>query len=143
MKVKTSHILWVSLAVVALSQGENMRASVEKGSQAKQEQSDFSDRLRKNRTEARNAEKLSKVALDRYKSNCILVSDQETGKETYLQPGALVVDMELGRPLRTGASVCNRLGDTAVVSAAGTVIDIARVTTTDLPTFKKLMEQRK
>jgi hypothetical protein len=143
MKIKTSQIIWGSLALIALSQGENMRSSFAKGNQAKQEQTEFSDRIRQNRTEARNAEKLSKVALSRYKANCILVVDQETGKEAYFQTGGSVIDSQLGHPLRASVPICNRLGDTAVVTQAGTIADIARITTPDLPEFKKLLEKRK
>jgi len=143
MKIKTSTILYGSIALIALSQGENVRHSLAKGNQARQEQTEFSDRIRANRTEARQAQKLSKVALDRYRSNCILVVDQATGKEDYFQPGVSVLDTQLARPLRPGAFICNRLGDTAIVSQAGTIADIARIATPDLPQFKKLLEARK
>jgi hypothetical protein len=143
MKIKTTHIIWGSIALIALSQGENVRQSLAKGNQIRQEQASFSDRIRQNRTEARIAEKLSKVALDRYRSNCILVVDEATGKEDYFQPGTTVLDTQLAHTLRPGAFICNRLGDTAIVSQAGTITDIARVATPDLPEFKKLLEQRK
>ncbi|NEQ20176.1 MAG: hypothetical protein F6K28_13205 [Microcoleus sp. SIO2G3] len=143
MKVKTTHLIWGSIALIALSQGENVRSSLAKGNQIKQQQTEFSDRIRENRTEARQAQRLSKVALDRYRNNCILVVDEVTGKEDYFQPGVSVLDTQLARPLRPGAFICNRLGDTAIVSQAGTITDIARVTTPDLPEFKKLMEARK
>ncbi len=141
--IKTTHLIWGAIALIALSQGENLRSSLAKGNQIKQEQTEFSDRIRENRTEARQAEKLSKVALDRYRNNCILVVDDKTGKESYFQPGTSVLDAQLARTLRHGAFICNRLGDTAIVSQAGTVTDIARVSTPDLPEFKKLMEARK
>lgn len=143
MNLKTSHLIWGAVAVLALSQGENVRQSLAKGSQIRQEQAEFSDRLRQSRTEAKNAEKLSKVALDRYKANCILVVDGDTRKEGYFQPGSEVVDRQLNRSIREGVPICNRLGDTAIVSAAGTITDVARVSVPDLPQFKKLMQQRK
>jgi hypothetical protein len=116
---------------------------MERTNQERQERSEFSDRIRQNRLEAREAEQLSKVALDRYKNNCILVVDKDTRKDTYFYPNANVVDSKLNRILRPGVSICNKLGDTAVVSDAGTVIDIARVTTPDLPQLQKLLSQRK
>lgn len=143
MKIKTTHIIWGSIALIALSQGENVRQSLAKGNQVRQEQAEFSDRIRQNRTEARQAEKMSKVALDRYRNNCILSVDVETGKPSYFRPGEEVVEPKLRRSLRSGAFICNVLGDTAVVSEAGTITDIARVSTPDLPQFKKLLEQRK
>lgn len=143
MKIKTSHILWSSIAILALSQGENVRQSLAKGSQTRQEQASFSDRIRLNRSEARQAERLSKVALDRYKANCILVSDAKTGIPSYFQPGEPVIEPKLNRTIRSGAFVCNELGDTAVINELGTITDIARISTPDLPTFNKLLEQRR
>src|ERR687885_2878305 len=106
---------------------------MEKSNSIRQEQSDFQDRLRQNRTESRQAEKLSKVALDRYRHNCILVVDQEISKESYFQPGTQVVDTKLGRSLRSGVPICNKLGDTGVVSEAGTNNYIARVSVPVFP----------
>jgi hypothetical protein len=143
MKIKATHIIWGSIALVALSQGENVRSSLAKGNRIRQEQTEFSERVRQNRAEARQAEKLSKVALDRYKNNCILVVDQPTGKEAYFTEGTYVVDAQIERSLRAGAFICNKLGDTAVVSQAGTITDIARIATPDLQEFRKLLEQRK
>lgn len=143
MKIKSSYCIFGVFVLVALSQGENVRSSLSKGSTIRQEQADFSDRIRQNRTEARQAEKLSKVALDRYKNNCILAVDVKTGKPSYFHPGEEVVEPKLMRSLRSGVFICNTLGDTAVVSEAGTITDIARVSTPDLPQFKKLLEARK
>jgi hypothetical protein len=143
MKLKTSHIIWGSIALIALSQGENVRQSLAKGGAIRQEQAEFSDRIRENRTEARQAEKLSQVALDRYRDNCILVVDKDTREQSYFQPGELVVEPKLNRTIRPGAFICNKLGDTAVVSEAGTITDIARVATPDIAKFKQLLEQRR
>lgn len=143
MNIKTSHII-IGLGVLALlSQGENVRSSLEKSNLIRTEQSEFNDRIRRNRTEEREAEKLSKVALARYKNNCILVVDEQTKQESYFQPGQSVVDTRLGRTLRPGVPICNKTGDTAVVSEAGTVVDIARVAIPDLPQLKKLLQQRR
>lgn len=143
MKIKTSHIILGIATLSILSQGENVRSSLEKGSQVRQEQADFSDRIRQNKIEEKEAEKLSKVALARYKSNCILVVDQATGQESFLQPNSLVIDTRLGRPIRAGATVCNRIGDTAIIAQSGVTADIARVITADIPAFKKLLEKRR
>ncbi len=143
MKIKTSHIIWGFVAILALSQGENVRQSLAKGNQVRQEQADFSSRIRQNSTEARQAEKLSKVALDRYRNNCILVVDRDSGEQSYFQPGELVVEPKLNRTIRAGAFICNKLGDTAIVSEAGTITDIARISTPDLPAFEKLLERKK
>jgi hypothetical protein len=143
MKLKTSHIIWGSAILIALANGENVRHSLASGNQSRREQSDFSDRIRENRTEARQAARLSKVALDRYRSNCILVVDSATGKENYFQPGTTVLDTQLAQPLRPGVYVCNKLGDTARVTQAGTIADIARVAIPDLAEFRKLLEQQK
>ncbi len=143
MKIKTSQMLWGAVALIALSQGENVRQSLYKNDQARQEQSVFNDRLRQNRTEARQAQKLSQVALDRYKANCILVIDQKSKQQTYFREGAVVIDPGMKRPIRANAFICNKLGDTAVVDATGAITDIARVSTSDLAEFKTLLEARK
>jgi hypothetical protein len=143
MKIKSSHLI-VGLGILALlSQGEKVRSALEKNNQAQTEQTEFNDRIRQNRTEAREAEKLSQVALARYKNNCILVVDSETKQESYFQPNALVTDSKLNRTLRPGVYVCNKVGDTAVVSEAGTITDIARVAVPDLPQLKKFLGQRR
>lgn len=143
MKIKSSHFIIGSLAVVALANGENVRSAMQKNTDIRQEQASFSDRIRQNRTEARQAEKLSKVALDRYKANCILVVDDGSSKEAYFQPAQKVIDTQLGQTLRPGVPVCNKLGDTAVVSEAGTLTDIARVSVPDQPQFLELLKQRR
>ena len=143
MEIKTTHII-IGIAVLGLlSQGENVRSAMEKNNQERTQKTEFNDRIRQNRMEARQAEELSKVALDRYKSNCILVVDKATRKDSYFYPNSEVVDLKLNRTLRPGVFICNKSGDTAVVSEAGTVTDIARITTPDLPKFKQILGQRK
>jgi hypothetical protein len=143
MKITTTRIILGAAILIALSQGENVRSSLDKSNALRQEQSQFQDRIRQNRTESRQAEKLSKIALDRYRNNCILVVDQETGKESYFQPGTQVVDVQLGRSLRSGVPICNKLGDTGIVSEAGTITDVARVAVPDVPAFKELLSKRR
>ena len=143
MRIATSHIIIGIGALVLLSQGENVRGSLEKNNQIRQEQSDFNDRIRQSRREGNESEKLSKVALSRYKSNCIFVVDTIANRESYFQLGSSVVDTSLNRPLRAGVPICNRLGDTGIVSQAGTITDIARVAVPDLPQFRKTLQQRK
>ncbi len=143
MKITTTRIIFGAAILIALSQGENVRSSLDKSNALRQEQSQFQDRIRQNRTESRQAEKLSKIALDRYRNNCILVVDQETGKESYFQPGTQVVDVQLGRSLRSGVPICNKLGDTGIVSEAGTITDVARVAVPDVPAFKELLSKRR
>lgn len=143
MNIKTSHIIIGIAALALLSQGENVRSSVNKNNQERTQKTEFSDRIRQNRMEARQAEELSKVALDRYKSNCIFVVDKLTRKDSYFYPNSEVVDLKLNHTLRPGAFICNKAGDTAVVSESGTITDIARVITPDLPKFKQILQQRK
>jgi hypothetical protein len=145
MKIKTSHLILGAIAIIGLSQGENVRSSLVHSDQVRKEQAGFSEHLRQKRTEARQAEKLSKVALDRYRNNCILVTDSTTKQPAYFQLDEKVIDPNPKRhtTLRPGVFICNKLGDTAVVSDAGTIADIARITTPDVPAFNKLMEHRK
>ncbi|MBD1942515.1 hypothetical protein H6F50_09125 [Coleofasciculus sp. FACHB-712] len=142
MKLKTSHILLASAALILLSNGERVRGSLEKSESIRQEQSSFNDYIRQNRTKARMAEKLSKVALDRYRNNCILVRTAKTTREDYFSEGTRVMNPRLSQTLRPGAFICNSLGDTAIVSDNGTITDIARITMTDQEEFKQLLSQR-
>lgn len=142
MTIKTSHLILLGALGVGLANGENVRSSIDKGNEIKQEQRSFNDRIRANRDASRHAEKLSKVALDRYRANCIWVVDTKSQKEAYFQDGATVVDQNaLNRPLRSGATICNRLGDTAIVQD-GRITDIARVTTDDIPEFENLLRRQ-
>lgn len=143
VKITTTRFILGAALLIAISQGENVRSSMEKSSSIRQEQSNFQDRVRQNRTESRQAETLSKIALDRYRNNCILVVDETTGKESYFQPGTQVVDLQLGRTLRSGVPVCNKLGDTGIVSEAGTLTDVARVAIPDVAAFNQLLSKRR
>ena len=142
MTFKTSHLIILGIIGVALLNGENVRSTIDKGNQIRQERSEFSDRIRKNRDDARNAEKLSKVALDRYRANCIRVVDTQTQREGYFQEGGTITDDTLRRPLRDGAAVCNSMGDTAVVQD-GRIADIARVSTDDIPEMQRILLQQR
>lgn len=142
MKITTSRILIACVVLVALSNGENVRSSIEKGGEIRAQQSSFNERIRENRTLARNAEKLSKVALDRYRNNCIFVRDGGSPKDDYFKPGILVMNAKATSTMRPGAFICNQLGDTAVVGSDGRMEDIARVTVSDEEEFKKLLQQR-
>lgn len=142
MKVKTSHLLFAFAVLILLSNGERVRGSLEKSEVSRQEQSVFSDYIKQNRTKARMAEKLSKVALDRYKNNCVFVKTANSTREDYFKEGTRVMNPRLSQTLRPGIFICNSLGDTAVVSESGTIADIARITMTDQEEFKQLIQQR-
>jgi hypothetical protein len=142
MTIKTTHIILLLIGLFALSNGENVRKTLAKGQQINEQRSEFRDRLRQNKEETRNAKKLSELALERFRANCILVADTTTKKEAFFQEGALVGDVEgTGRTLRAGAIVCNSLGDTAEIDANGAITDIARVSTEDIPQMKALLAQ--
>lgn len=143
MQIKTSQLFVGAILLSILSQGENVRKSMDANAKVKARQSNFSERIRENRTEERELIQLSKVALGRYRSNCIRVVDMQTGQEAYFQENAPMIDSKLGKTLRAGALVCNRLGDTAVISESGTATDIARVTASDLPQLEKLLGKRR
>lgn len=143
MKVKTSQIFVGAIVLSILSQGENVRRSMDRSAKTRERQSDFSERIQQNKAEERESVQLSKVAIGRYKTNCIFVVDEQTGKESYFQQNTPVIDTKLSKTLRTGVSVCNRLGDTAVINELGQTTDIARVVAADLPQLKKMLEQRR
>lgn len=142
MKVKTSHIILAGIGLIALQNGENVRASLQKGNTIRQQQSNFNDYIRENRIKARHAAKLSKVAIERFENNCILVGTGKAGIPTYFRDNQPVLDPQMSAPLRPGAFICNQLGDTAVVSEEGRISDIARVSIADQDTFRQLLKAR-
>lgn len=142
MKLTTTNLLIAGGVILLLSNGENVRGSIEKSNTIRQEQSSFHDNIAAARREARKAGKLSKVAIDRAKNNCIkLVIDKED-KPTYFKEGQPVLDKTLNTPLRPGALICNDLGDTAVVSDDGRIADIARVSTEDEREFYEYIRRQ-
>jgi len=142
MKIKTSHIILACIGLIALQNGENVRASLEKGNTIRQQQSNFNDHIRENRIKARHAAKLSKVAIERFENNCILVGTGKAGIPTYFRDNQPVLDSQMSAPLRPGAFICNQLGDTAVVSEDGRISDIARVSSAEQDRFRQLLKAR-
>jgi hypothetical protein len=127
MKLKATWVfIFIPFGVILLSQGDRMKATVDQGSVISTEQSTASGQSRLLREQAQNAQRYSKVAIERLKANCLPVVDQQSGSEGYFKEGSVVMDHSLGRPVRAGAFVCNSLGDTAVVGADGTLTEIVR-----------------
>ena len=136
MKITTGNIALGFLGILLLMNGENIRASVDKGNATKSRQEQHADRIRLNTKEARQAVDLSKVALERAKS-CIRIVDAATKKDSYLTEGQLVQDLVLKRPVRPGATVCSASGDTGITDQKGAIADLARVVQKDMPEYKK------
>lgn len=142
MQIKTIHVFAVGLAGLLLSQGENIRAHMERSQNRGQEKQEHRDRIRRNKDELNQAAELSKLALKRAET-CILVLDTATKRESYFTDRMPVVDAQaLNRPLRDGVAICNSLGDTAIV-VNGTATDIARVSVEDAPKFKDIITKSK
>ena len=136
MKFTTLNFAWIALGLLLIANGENIRASVDKGNATKSRQEQHADRIKLNTEEARQAIDLSKVALERAKS-CIRIVDAATGKDSYLTEGQTVQDLVLKRPIRPGATVCGSLGDTGITDQKGAIADLARVVQKDMPEYKK------
>lgn len=139
MKLTTGRLFLGFGLVLILMNGENIRTSIDKGNAQKAAQSAHSDRIKLNKTEAREAQDLSKIALERAKT-CIRVVDSVKQVDSYLTEGQKVVDTALKRPMRPKATVCSGLGDTAIVDGEGAIADLARVTESDMPEYKRLLK---
>lgn len=139
--LKTSHFAIIGAIALVISQGENIRSISARTTATADRKAIQKDHLKTEKERTRNAKELSKVALERYQANCIMVVESSTKKESYFQPGNAVVDTALGKPLRENALICNRLGDTAVV-VNGAVENIASIATEDLPQFTAILESR-
>ena len=139
MKITTGNLFLGFGLVLILMNGENIKASINKGNAVKAAQSSHQDRLKQNKQDAREAIDLSKVALDRAKS-CIRVVDSEKKVDAYLTEGQIVIDSLLKRPVRPKATVCSGLGDTGIIDSQGAITDLARVTDTDMPEYKSILK---
>jgi hypothetical protein len=141
MNIKTSHIAIVGLLLIALANGENIRNATAKTAATKGRKDTHKEHVKKEKERSQNASDLSKVALDRYRDKCILVVDGGTKKEGYFIPGSPVIDTALNRPVREGAPICNKLGDTAIVTNSA-IEDIASITADDMDAFTAILEAR-
>lgn len=143
IKIFSHLIVGGSLLAIFISKGEVLRATVQEGSTISANQSTASSESRQLREQAKNAQKLSKVALERLESNCIQTVDAETKKDSYYQEGEIVLDNQLHRPLRPGAFICNSLGETAVIADDGSISSIARVALKEKVEYDRLFSQIK
>jgi hypothetical protein len=139
MKITTGKMFLGFGLVLLLMNGENIRASIDKGNAIKAEQSAHSDRIKQNKVAAKEAVDLSKVALERAKS-CIRIVDAVKRIDSYLAEGQPVIDTTLNRPVRPKATVCSGLGDTGVTNEKGEITDLARVVDADMAEYKKLLK---
>lgn len=139
MEITTGKIFAGCCLAVLLMNGENIKSSINKGNAVKAAQSSHQDRLKLNKQDAREAIDLSKVALDRAKS-CIRVVDSEKKVDSYLTEGQIVIDSLLKRTVRPKATVCSGLGDTGIIDSTGAITDLARVTDTDMATYKSILK---
>jgi hypothetical protein len=141
MNIKTSHLAIGGLLLLALANGENIRNATAKTAATKGRKDTHKEYVKQEKERSQNASDLSKVALDRYKAKCILVVDGGSKKEAYFAPGSPVIDTALNRPVREGAAICNKLGDTAIVTNSA-IEDIASITEEDMEAFTAILEKR-
>ncbi len=139
--LKTSHLAVAGFVCILLLNGENLRNVSARTEAVKTRKDSHKEHLKLEQERGRNALDLSKIALDRYRQNCILVVDSTTKKEAYFQPGSAVLDTALNRSVRENAPICNRLGDTAIVTN-GAIENLASIATEDWETFTAVLERR-
>lgn len=139
--LKTSHLALTGLVCILLLNGENLRNSSARTEAVKGRKDSHREHVKLEKERARNALDLSKIALDRYRQNCIFVTDLKAQKESYFQPGTAVVDTALNRPVREGAPICNKLGDTAIVTN-GVIENIAAIAVEDWDAFAAILKRR-
>jgi hypothetical protein len=139
MKLTTLQLGLACAALVTVANGENIRKSVQAGEAQKSQKAAFTDRIKQNKTEERQAIDLSKVALGRAKS-CIRIVDAVKRVDSYLTEGQPVVDTALNRPVRPAATVCSGLGDTGLTNQNGEITDLARVIDADMSEYKATLK---
>lgn len=117
--MKTWHII-AGLAAVGLfwssTNGGDVTGSAARLQDSSRAQVAKEDEKRLERRRLREQERLSKVALDRYRTGCIRVIHTETQTaDTRFIDGDNVIDASgAGRQLRDGTAICNAVGDTAI-----------------------------
>ena len=141
IKIKTSHLAVAGFLCILLLNGENLRNVSARTEAVKTRKDSHKEHIKLEQERGRNALDLSKIALDRYRQNSIFVVDFTTKKEAYFQPGSAVVDIALNRSVRENAPICNRLGDTAIVTN-GAIENLASISTEDWDTFTAVLERR-
>ena len=109
MQLKTSHLIWGIVALVVLGNGDRIAGNLTESAVQQSVKSEAGAARKLLRQAAREAQKRSKIALDRAKAGCIRIYDEQTGKEHYFGNGSTVVDPNTGYVLQDGF-VCNRLG---------------------------------
>lgn len=136
----TTRKIFIGLGLgLLLMNGENIKTSLKKGDEIKATQSAHQDRLKLNKQDARESIDLSKVALDRARS-CIKVVNSVDKSAILLTEGEIVNDPSTKRAIRPKANVCSATGDTAVTDSTGAITDLARVSDTDMATYKSILK---
>ncbi len=127
--MKTSHIALAILGLAVLANGDRIFANLEDVSdQQAAKQEDGSDR-KELRQQAKAAQKLSAIALDRVQAGCIPVVEPATGKAHYFNEGEPIIDDATEQPIQEGF-ICNSLGLTAEV-VDGLITDLVLVSPED------------
>jgi hypothetical protein len=90
IKIKTSHLAVAGFLCILLLNGENLRNVSARTEAVKTRKDSHKEHINLEQERGRNALDLSKIALDRYRQNCIFVVDFTTKKEAYFQPGSAV-----------------------------------------------------
>jgi len=140
-RLKTSHLAVVGAILLLIANGENIRTLNAKTAATSDRKTIVKDRLKTEKERTQNAKELSKVALERYRANCIMVVDAQTKAQSYFAPGNSAIDTALGKSLRESAMICNALGDTAIVTN-GVIENIATITAEDITQANAILESR-
>lgn len=135
MKLNTKQLILIVLGILVISQGENIRKSIEKNALREEAKTTKKERIRKDKDKVNELEDLSKIAVSRADS-CIEITDIKTGKPFELSPTTKVYNSSRTDELREGAPVCSGT-DTAIVTKEG-LTSIARVNKTDEQIYYKI-----
>lgn len=141
MKLTTKQLLVIGVSLLLISQGENIRKSIEKDGVRKDARTIKQERIRDDKDKIKELDDLSKVAVSRADS-CIPILDIKTNKSIELSPTTKVFNSSKTGELREGAVVCSG-NDTGIVTKDGLVASIARVNKTDEQTYYKIRGENK
>ena len=131
MKITWLHIGVGAFCLYAISSGNEMSTRAERAASRREQRNDVSAFVRRSDDRTRDAQKLNRIALDRYLRNCQLVVDKRTGQEVIHSANTVFVDRETGFTFPEGTEICNKRGWTAVTNEYGQAVEIAQVTRFD------------
>lgn len=129
--MKFWHVALGMLGLYAISSTGSMADRAERSAARRTESQRVSEFVRESKDAELEKQRLSGVALSRYRSNCVLVVAGDTQAEVFHSEGIPAIDFSTGERLPPDTTVCNKRGWTALLNEDGLVSAVAVATRHD------------